>query len=147
VLTWTSLTADDPLLADALAELPGEDVNRDVWASGFFAWAPMLLLIVVGLTVAVFGQFRAVRVAGLPQLWLIAAGVTVALSVLGWFTMGWQFGTEQRALLAESGVEFTAGIGRYLGLLASAVSLAAAVYDVLAARSETPRSGRPKRGR
>ncbi|OZM74195.1 hypothetical protein CFN78_07100 [Amycolatopsis antarctica] len=147
LLTWTSLTAGDPQLADALAELPSADVHRDVWASGFFAWAPMLLLIVTGLAVAVFGGVRAARAAGLPQLWLIAAAVVAVLAVLGWFTMGWQFGTEQRALLAESGVAFAAGAGRWLGSAAAALSLATAVLDVRAARAAKPGSGRRARRR
>lgn len=145
LLPWTNLTADDPELLDALAELPAADVGRDVWSSGFFAWAPMLLLIVAGVVVTALGQVPAARRAGLPQLWLVCACVVAALAVLGWFTMGWQFGSEQRAFLEEAGVLFTAGPGRYLGSLAALVWLVAAVLDVRVVRAETRSSRRARR--
>ena len=139
LLPWTVLEAADPELTSVLAELPREDVVRDVWKAGFFAWFPPLVLLLAGLAVALFGQVRAVRVAGLPQLWLVAAVVALALLVIGWFTLGWQFGVEQRALLADAGITIGPGAGRVLATVAGAASLLAAVLDL--------RAGKPARAR
>ncbi|WP_245788261.1 hypothetical protein [Amycolatopsis marina] len=131
-LPWTVLGAANPDLIAALAELPQDDVVRDVWKAGFFAWFPALVLLLTGFAVALTGQIRAVRVAGLPQLWLVAASVALALLLIGWFTLGWQFGTEQRALLEEAGIAIGTGSGRVLATVAAATSLLAAVLDVRA---------------
>ncbi|WP_376772813.1 hypothetical protein [Amycolatopsis endophytica] len=129
-LPWTVLSAQDQIVEEALRELPASDVARDAWTTGFLAWCGPLLLLLAGLVVAAFGQFRKVRIAGLPHLWLIFAAVSVVLMVLGWFAIGWQFDEETRGLLADGGVGLYAGIGRYLGILAGVASLVAAVLDV-----------------
>ncbi|GAB3487373.1 hypothetical protein [Amycolatopsis cihanbeyliensis] len=133
-LPWTVLSSDDPELAAALSELPAADVVRDAWSSGVLAWGPPLLLLLAGVAVLAFGQFRAVRVAGLPQLWLVATIVVLALLVLAWVGIGWQFGAEEHALLDEAGVAVAAGFGRYLGMVATVASFVAALLEVLASR-------------
>ncbi|WP_216215755.1 hypothetical protein [Amycolatopsis aidingensis] len=133
-LPWTVLSSADPELSAALAELPAADVTRDAWSSGVLAWAPPLLLLLAGAAVLAFGQFRAVRVAGLPQLWLVATVVVLALLVLAWVGIGWQFGSEEHALLTEAGVAVDAGLGRYLGMAAAAASFAVALLEVLTSR-------------
>ncbi|MEU0513697.1 hypothetical protein [Amycolatopsis sp. NPDC006125] len=133
-LPWTNLSATNQVVDEALRELPSSDVARDAWTTGFLAWCGPLLLLLAGVAVVVFGQFRKVRVAGLPHLWLIFAGVALLLMVLGWFAMGWQFDEDTRELLDEGGIGLYAGIGRYLGMLGALASLVAAVLDVRALR-------------
>lgn len=133
-LPWTVLTTTNPRLGAVLADLPPADVVRDAFGSGFFAWFPPLVLLLAGLTVVLFGQVRAVRVSGLPQLWLVAATVVLALLVMGWFTLGWQFGEQQRALLDDVGVTINGGIGRALATTAAAVSALVAVLDLRVGR-------------
>ncbi|MER7116069.1 hypothetical protein ACWGRK_11780 [Saccharomonospora azurea] len=137
-LSWTNLGADHPEVSAALAELPDEDVHRSVWRATFFGWLAPLLIAVAGVCVVLFGQRRALRTAGLPQLWLVAAAVGAVATVLAWVFVDWQFGTEQREFLTVSGVEFQAGPGRYLGAAAVLGSLVAAVLDVRAAVSRGP---------
>lgn len=146
-LPWTVLSADNPDVQSALAELPAGDVSRSVWRSTFFGWFPPLLVLAAGVTVVAVGRIPAVRSGGLPQLWLVAAAVALVSLVLGWVLMDWQFGSEERALLAASGVSVEAGAGRYLGALSVLTSLAAAVLDVRALRDETRRPRRVPRRR
>lgn len=135
-LTWTVLSTSNPAVVDALASLPYDATHRSAWDSGIYAWVPMVLTILTGFAVAVFGQFRRLRRAGLPHLWLIAGAVQVALSVIGLFAMRGQFGAQAAALLAQTGVEASAGVGRWLGLAAAVLTLAAAAFDVRALRRE-----------
>lgn len=146
-LPWTELSATDPQLRAALAELPSEDVSRPVWSATFFGWFPPLLLVLTGLAVVLFGQSARARWSGLPQLWLVATVVALAGTVLGWVFIDWQFGEQQRGLLTESGVSIGAGVGRYLGVAAALVSLTGAVLDVVALRAESrlPRKQRVRR--
>ena len=74
-LPWTQLSSANPEVSAALAELPTEDVSRSVWKATFFGWLAPLLVTVSGIGVVVFGQRPTLRASGLPQLWLIAAGV------------------------------------------------------------------------
>ncbi|MDQ0376837.1 hypothetical protein [Amycolatopsis thermophila] len=133
-LPWTNLSATQQIVEEALRELPRSDVARDAWTTGFLAWCGPLLVLLAGIVVVAFGQFRKVRVAGLPHLWLICAAVAVLLMVLGWFAMGWQFDEDTRGLLDAGGVGLYAGPGRYLGMLGAVASLVAAVLDVRALR-------------
>jgi hypothetical protein len=137
-LPWTNLGAEHPEVSAALAELPSEDVHRSVWRATFFGWLAPLLVVVAGACVVPFGQRRSLRTAGLPQLWLVTASVAACATVLAWVFVGWQFGSEQRDFLTESGVTFDAGPGRYLGAAAVLVSLVAAVLDVRAGVSRGP---------
>ncbi|NIJ13674.1 hypothetical protein FHU38_004018 [Saccharomonospora amisosensis] len=143
-LPWTQLSATDPQLRAALAELPSEDVSRPVWSATFFGWFPPLLLVLTGLVVAIFGQSGRARWSGLPQLWLVATVVAFVGTVLGWVFIDWQFGEQQRGLLTESGVSIGTGIGRYLGVAATLVSLTGAVLDVVALRAETRLPGQQR---
>lgn len=145
-LPWTTLSASDPQIAGILRDLPAGDVGRAAWRSGFFAWCPPLLLVLAGAAVALFGRVRSVRSAGLPQLWLMAAVLALLLMVLGWFLLDQQFTDDQRAVLSAGGVVIGAGTGRYLAMVAAAVSIVAAVLDVRDERaSRVPRRGRPSR--
>jgi hypothetical protein len=153
-LPWTGLTTKNPEVAAALASLPEGEVLRNAWSSGFLAWSPPVLLFLAGAAVVCLGQVPSVRRAGLPHLWLIAAVVALALQVLGWAAMDWQFGEQSRALFAEGGITVGAGLGRHLGMVAAVVSVVAAVLDVRAfraapARAVSPgrRRGRPRAGR
>ncbi|MEU6642430.1 hypothetical protein ABZ863_07750 [Saccharomonospora sp. NPDC046836] len=143
-LPWTVLTASSPDVQAVLAELPDGDVTRSAWNSTFFAWFPPLLLLATGIGVAALGHVQSVRRGGLPQLWLVAAAVALLSSVLGWMLIDWQFGGDERVLLADAGVTVAAGAGRYLGLLAVLVSFTAAILDVRAARTE---ARKPRRRR
>ncbi|MBB3052376.1 hypothetical protein FHS23_003410 [Prauserella isguenensis] len=143
-LPWTVLTADDPAVRSALAELPADDVTRSVWRATFFGWFPPLLVTAVGVTVAAVGRINAARTGGLPQLWLIAAGLALLFTVLGWLLADWQFGSEERAVLEAGGVAVEAGIGRYLGALAVVASVVLAALDIRTLHTET-RRGRPTR--
>lgn len=138
-LPWTVLTADDPAVRSALAELPGDDVTRSVWRATFFGWFPPLLVAAVGVTVAAIGRNNAARTGGLPQLWLIGAGLALLFTVLGWLFADWQFGSEERAVLEAGGVAVDAGIGRYLGGIAAVASLVFAALDTRALHTETRR--------
>ena len=133
-LPWTNLSATQQVVEDALRELPASDVARDAWTTGFLAWCGPLMLLVAGLAVVALGQFRKVRVAGLPHVWLIFAVVALLLMVLGWFAMGRQFDEDTRGLLDQGGIGLYAGAGRYLGMLGALASLVAAVLDVRAPR-------------
>jgi len=133
-LPWTNLSATNQVVEDALRDLPQDVVARDAWTTGFLAWCGPLLLLVAGVAVVALGQFRKVRVAGLPHLWLIFAAVAVLLMVLAWLAIGWQFDEDTRELLDAGGVGLYAGLGRYLGLLGGVASVAAAVLDVRALR-------------
>lgn len=146
-LPWTELHAADPEVRAALAELPRQDVSRSVWDSTFLAWLPPLVLAVAGVAVVAFGQFRSVRVSGLPQLWLVAAVVAVCAMVSAWVFIEWQFGPQQRAFLADSGVDVTAGFGRYLACIALAASLCGAFLDVRAGIDRVAREGAVRRDR
>ncbi|NIH84970.1 hypothetical protein [Amycolatopsis granulosa] len=133
-LPWTNLSAQDQVVEEALRDLPASDVARDAWTGGFLAWCGPLLLLVAGVAVVAFGQFRKVRAAGLPHLWLICAAVALVLMLLAWFAMGRQFDEDTRALLSQGGIVWYAGIGRYLAMLGGVASVAAAVLDVRALR-------------
>ncbi|WP_106178856.1 hypothetical protein [Prauserella shujinwangii] len=138
-LPWTRLHADDPEMRAVLAELPSADVARSAWDSTFFAWFPPLLLLATGLAVLAAGRSATVRASGLPQLWLVAAVVALVCLVLGWVLIAWQFGADQRAVLAAGGVAVDAGPGRFLALVAAVASLLGAGFDVRAARAEARR--------
>ncbi|MFD8498983.1 hypothetical protein [Amycolatopsis sp. NPDC059657] len=135
-LPWTTLSAASPEIESALRALPADDVVRDAWKSDFFAWCPPILLLLTGLAVALFGQVRKARVSGLPALWLVASAGNLLLMVAGWYAIGWQFGSEQRALFEAGGIAITPSYGRYLALACTIVSLAAAILDARAAREE-----------
>ncbi len=137
-LPWTQLSSAHPEVSAALAELPDSDVHRSVWRATFFGWLAPLLVAIAGGCVAVFGQRPALRVAGLPHLWLVAAVVAACATALAWVFLDWEFGEEQHAFLTESGVAVRAALGRYLGAVAVLVSLVAAVLDVRAAVSRGP---------
>lgn len=145
LLPWTRLHTAAPAVAAALAELPVEDVSRSVWRSTFFGWFAPLLVAVVGVLVAAFGRYRRVRVAGLPQLWLVASVVAGCSAALAWVFMDWQFGPDERVFLVESGVSLHAGAGRYLALAAVLLSLLGAVLDVRAGTGPARSSGRTRR--
>ncbi|SFP73854.1 hypothetical protein [Saccharomonospora viridis] len=134
-LPWTQLSSANPEVSAALAELPAEDVSRSVWKATFFGWLAPLLVAISGVCVVLLGQRPLLRRSGLPQLWLIAASVAACATVLAWVFVEWQFGAEQRAFLAVSGVNFDAASGRYLGALAVLLSFVGAVLDVRAAVS------------
>ncbi|GAA1241090.1 hypothetical protein GCM10009676_27590 [Prauserella halophila] len=140
LLPWTVLSADDPAVRSALAELPAGDVTRSVWRATFFGWFPPLLVAAVGVTVAAIGRKNVARTGGLPQLWLIGACLALLCTVLGWLLADWQFGAEERAVLEAGGVAVEAGIGRYLGALAAVASTAFAALDTRALHTETRRS-------
>ena len=144
-LNWTVLSGQTSAVVDALAGLPDELTHRDAFSSGIYAWIPLGLIVLAGVTVVAVGQFRSVRVAGFPQLWLIVSGVALALAVIGLFAMRAQFGEQAGALLAETGVLASAGAGRWLGIAAAVVSALAATIDVFALRAEIPRRGRKTR--
>ncbi|WP_340683503.1 hypothetical protein LCL61_33805 [Amycolatopsis coloradensis] len=141
-LPWTTLTASRPEIEDALTTLPADDVTRDAWRSGFLAWAPLFLLFLPGVAVVLFGRADAVRRAGLPHLWLMAAIGALLLMLLGWTTLDWQFDADQRGIFSAAGIEIGTGLGRYLGLLAAVVSAVVAFFDVRLLRAET-RTRRP----
>ncbi|WET77999.1 hypothetical protein P3102_28590 [Amycolatopsis sp. QT-25] len=141
-LPWTTLTASRPEIEDVLATLPADDVTRDAWRSGFLAWAPVFLVFLPGLAVVLFGRVDAVRRAGLPHLWLMAAIGALLLMLLGRLSLDWQFDADQRGILSAAGVEIGSGLGRYLGLLAAVVSVVVAFLDVRRLRAET-RTRRP----
>lgn len=136
-LPWMTLTASRPEIEDVLTTLPANDVTRDAWRAGFLAWAPLFLLFLPGLAVVLFGRVDAVRRAGLPHLWLMAAIGAILLMALGWVTLDWQFDADQRGILSAAGIEIGTGLGRYLGLLAGVVSAAVAFLDVRVLRAET----------
>ncbi|WP_236809147.1 hypothetical protein [Amycolatopsis albispora] len=135
-LPWTELTAADPEVAEALRDLPADDVVRSAWNSGFFAWAAPILLLLAGVAAVVFGRSRAARVNGLPHLWLIVAALSLLLLVLGWWLIDWLFSEDQRGVLAAGGVAIEPAVGRFLGLAAAAASVAGSVFDVRAARAQ-----------
>ncbi|RSN65265.1 hypothetical protein DMH01_02405 [Amycolatopsis sp. WAC 04182] len=141
-LPWTTLTASRPEIEDVLTTLPADDVTRDAWHAGFLAWAPPFLLFLPGVAVVLFGRVDAVRRAGLPHLWLMAAIGALLLMVLGWTTLDWQFDADQRGIFSAAGIEIGTGLGRYLGLLAAVVSAVVAFFDVRLLRAET-RTRRP----
>ncbi|WP_020671099.1 hypothetical protein [Amycolatopsis nigrescens] len=138
-LTWTGLSAGNPEIEDALREVPESDVLRDGWNSGFLAWCPPILLLLAGFAVIGLARVPGARKSGLPQLWLVIAGVALLLSVLGWLIIDGQYGSEQRGLFEQVGIEVYAGVGRYLGLLGAVVSVAVSVLDARAARRESRR--------
>lgn len=141
-LPWTTLSATRPEIEEALRDLPTGDVARSAWTTGFLAWFPPVLLLLMGILVVLFGQNRTARISGLPQLWLIAAAVSVVLLVFGWLAIGHEFDENTLGLLNDGGISINAGAGRYLAVAAGAVSLVVAVLDARALRR---RGTRPKR--
>lgn len=135
-LPWTTLSTSQSEVEDALKSLPGAEVIRDGWSSGFFAWLPPVILLAFGICVALFGQVRKVRVSGLPQIWLVMAGLVVLMTIIGWGTIAYQFSSDARALFAVGGIAVEPGFGRYLALPAPLAFLVAAVFDVIAFRRE-----------
>lgn len=135
-LPWTALSSGNPAVQSALAELPAGDVTRSVWRATFFGWFPPLLVVALGVTVAIVGRVHAARVGGLPQLWLIGACLALLCTVLGWLLADWQFGSEERAVLEAGGVAVEAGMGRYVGALATVGSVAFAALDTRALHGE-----------
>jgi hypothetical protein len=133
-LPWTTLSTTRPDVEAALRELPAGDVARSAWTAGFLAWFPVLLLLLTGIAVVLFGQNRTARISGLPQLWLIAAAVSVVLLVFGWFAIGHEFDENTLGLLDEGGISISGGTGRYLAVAASVASLVAAILDARALR-------------
>ncbi|OLT46255.1 hypothetical protein BJF85_17765 [Saccharomonospora sp. CUA-673] len=146
LLPWTGLSSGNPEVQAALGELPAEDVDRSVWRATFLGWFPPLLVAAFGLVVAAFGRIGTARTGGLPQLWLIAAGVATLCTVFAWIFIAWQFSGDERAILDIGGVSVDAAVGRYLGVVAIVTSLVFAVLDVRALRAETRRAA-PRRGR
>lgn len=141
LLNWTVLSSADPAEARELAAMPHGEIHRNAFNSGFYAWGSVSLTVLTGLAVAVLGQFRTIRRAALPQLWLVAGVVTVALAAIGFSAMGLQFGSNGASLLDTIGVNIDAGSGRWLGLAAALLALVAAALDVRALRRE--RRNRP----
>ncbi|GAA3575747.1 hypothetical protein GCM10022222_70530 [Amycolatopsis ultiminotia] len=143
-LPWTVLTADTatPDVKDAFASLPHDDVVRSAWHSDPFSWLPPVVLLVAGLVVVVFGQVRKARMSGLPHLWLVAGLAALVLMAIGWSTVDWVFDSDQRAFLEAAGVTVSAGVGRYLGMLCTLVSVVVAIVDIRAARAESRASRR-----
>jgi hypothetical protein len=135
-MPWTVLSANTSEIQSDLGELPHGDVARNAWDSDFFSWFPPILLLVAGLAVVLFGQRPAVRVSGLPHLWLIGSSLAFLLSALGWFLIDFQFSDDQRQLFGTAGISINAGFGRYLGVMVAAAAVAFALLDVLAARAE-----------
>lgn len=140
-LPWTSLSSNSPDVVDALNSLPHGDVVRNAWNSDFFSWFPAFPLLAAGLAVVALGRIGKLRAGGLPHLWLVVAAASVLLMLIGWVTIDWQFSADQRGLFDAAGIAINPGFGRFLGLFAAVVSLAAAILDVRAARveSRTPR--------
>jgi len=141
-LVWTNLDAGTQEIEDALRDLPVGDVFRNGWASGFFVWFPAVLTLVAGILVVLFGQKETLRKSGLPQLWLVAAIVALGITALGWFLVGWEYGSEQRELFKQAGITVYSGFGRYLGTFAVIIALFSAVMDVRASRVESASKGR-----
>ncbi|HVV09876.1 hypothetical protein [Amycolatopsis sp.] len=135
-LPWTNLSATQQDVEEALDSLPAGEVARNAFTTGFLAWIGPVLLVLAGLAVVAFGQFRKARVSGLPHLWLIASGVSLVLMLLGWLAIDWQFDQDVRDLLHAGGVGIYGGFGRYLALACAVVSLVVAVLDVRAARKQ-----------
>ena len=129
-LPWTNLSATNQDAEEALRESPAGEVARNAFTTGFLAYAGPALLLLAGVAMVLFGQNRKARISGLPHLWLIACAVTLVLMLLGWLAIDRQFDVDARALLQAGGVGIYGGVGRYVGLLCAAVSLAAAVWDV-----------------
>jgi hypothetical protein len=140
-LPWTNLSATRQDVEDALAALPASDIARNAWVTGFLAWCGPVLLLLSGIAVVLLGQHRAVRVGGLPQLWLIATVVAMVVMVIGWLAIKHQFAPDALALLEDGGVAIYGGLGRYLGMVAGLVSMAVAILD---ARSLRRRGTRQK---
>lgn len=136
LLNWTVLSSADPAEAHELAAMTPDATHRDAFGSGFYAWSSVSLTVLTGVVVVVLGQFRTIRRAGLPQLWLAAGVVSVVLSVIGFFAMRLQFGSAGASLLAAINVDVSAGLGRWLGLAAAVLTLAASVLNVLTLRRE-----------
>ncbi|HWD05675.1 MAG TPA: hypothetical protein VG674_24820 [Amycolatopsis sp.] len=138
-LPWTVLTADTATsdVRDAFASLPHDDVVRSAWHSDFFAWFPPFVVLAAGVVVVLFGQRPKMRISGLPQLWLVAGLAAFVLVIIGWSTLSWVFDSDQRAFLDVAGVAINAGVGRYLGLLATLIAIAVAIADIRAARAES----------
>lgn len=136
-LPWTVLSAESQEVEEALNEEPASLVVRNAFTTGVLAWAGPVLLVLTGIAVVLLGQRHKLRVAGLPQLWLIAAAVAALIMVLGWIGMGWQFDQYAREMLHDiAGVGFYGGLGRYLGMACGVASLVMAVLDVRAGRRE-----------
>lgn len=133
-LPWSTLSASAPDVQDGLRSLPAGEVVRNAWNSDFLSWFPPILLLLTGLAVALFGQVGKLRDSGLPQLWLISAGVVVVLMAFGWYAIDLQFSSEQRALFSIAGVAVSPGYGRYAGMIAAVASLVAACFDARATR-------------
>jgi len=101
------------------------------WNSGFAAWFPMLLLVIVaGMLVAT--QFG-VKVEKLTLTWMVASGISVVLVLLRWITLPDDGGLGEFGGLGASGIEAGAGAGLFLGLIAAIVSTVAAVLTFRAA--------------
>ncbi|HET6500849.1 MAG TPA: hypothetical protein VFG87_08805 [Amycolatopsis sp.] len=133
-LPWTNLTATRQDTEDALSSLPASDVARNAWATGILAWSGPVLLVLAGIAVVLLGQHHVARVSGLPQLWLIATVVSIALMAFSWLAIHHQFAEDVRALLDAGGIAAYGGIGRYLALAAALVSLVVSVLDARSLR-------------
>jgi hypothetical protein len=139
-LPWTTLSTDKPDIENILSTLPQADVVRDAWHSSFFAWCPPLPLLLAGLAVVAFGRIRALRVSGLPHLWLVVAAASLLLMVLGWLTLDWEFDADQRGIFEAAGIAIEPGAGRFVGLFAALVSGVVAFLDMRAMRAESRQS-------
>jgi hypothetical protein len=96
------------------------------WTSGPLAWLPVVLLILVGLLL--LGLRSGLRLPGAAPVWLLLAVASVVLIVIGWVTIP-QPSPEEAAKLGlnPADVSATAGWGLYLGLVAAAISVLAAL--------------------
>ena len=103
----------------------GASASASAWNTGIGAWLPVLMLVVAGglLLAPHFGT----AIQRLSLIWLVLAAASLVIIVLRWLTLPDDGGLG--ILVADSGLEAGAGFGLIIGLIAAAVSTAAAVVS------------------
>ena len=127
-VSWRHLAG--PQVVELVRTLGGKTWYT-AWGSGLTGWLPVLLLVAAAALILAAGF--GIRLPGVPFLWLGMAFAALVLIVIRWATLPSPDAAVLRAHnFRPEDVDTGASIGLYLGLLAALISVAGAVFRVLA---------------
>lgn len=125
-----------------LARAVGFRTWYTAWSSGLTAWLPVLLLALAA--VLIMARGFAVKLPGVPFVWLGLAVAALIMILIRWITLP---DPDAAALapfnLRPEDIDTGASIGLYLGLLTALLSIAAAAVKVLLATRPEPTVATP----